>query len=112
MFDPSRDLAVLPHLVGFPEEFERFSTLLKHAHPRGMSAIDLIIHRPGSNRFLRRVCEAVARGEAILTTYEAAAALGITAEELFRRLEAGEVPQPVFREGRKLVWLRNELLGT
>ncbi len=112
MSDPSRDLAVLPHLRGFPEEFERFSNLVKHAHPRGTSAIDLIIHRPGSNRFLRRVCEAVACGEAILTTYEAAAALGISPEELLERLEAGEVPEPVFREGRQLVWLRDQLLGT
>ncbi|MDR5709775.1 MAG: hypothetical protein QN172_09730 [Armatimonadota bacterium] len=108
---PARDLEVLPHLRGFPEDLARFSNLLKQAHPRGRSAIGLIIHRAGPARFLRRVCEAVARGEAILTTYEAATLLGLSAEELLRRLEAGELPEPVYREGRKLVWRREQLLG-
>ncbi len=106
--DPWRDLEVLPHLRGFPEDLERFSNLLKQAHPRGVSAIALIIHRPGPDRFLRRVCEAVARGEAILTTHEAAAALGVSAEELLRSVEAGEVPQPMYREGHKLIWRREQ----
>ncbi|MDR7416510.1 MAG: hypothetical protein QN193_11550 [Armatimonadota bacterium] len=108
---PSRDLEVLPHLRGFAEELARFSNLLKQAHPRGRSAIGLIIHRPGPDRFLRRVCEAVARGETILTTYEAADLLGLSAEELVRRLEAGELPEPVYREGRKIIWRREQLQG-
>ncbi|MCS7174011.1 MAG: hypothetical protein N0A24_11720 [Armatimonadetes bacterium] len=108
---PTQDLEVLPHLRGFPEDLARFTNLLKQAHPRGRSAIGLIIHRPGPDRFLRRVCEAVARGEAILTTYEAAALLGLPAGELVRRLEAGELPEPVYREGQKLIWRREQLPG-
>jgi hypothetical protein len=109
--DLSHDLAVLPHLRGFPDELERFSTLLKQAHPHGKSAAGLIIQRPGTRRFLRFVCEAVVRGQEILTTYEAAAALGIPTEELWRRVEAGELPPPVFREGEKAVWRREHLIA-
>jgi len=106
---PTQDLEVLPHLRGFADELARFSNLLKQAHPRGRSAIGLIIHRPGPDRFLRRVCEAVARGEPIVTTHEAAALLGLSTAELVRRLEAGELPQPVYREGWKIIWRREQL---
>ncbi len=109
--DLSHDLAVLPHLRGFPDEFERFSTLLKQAHPHGKSAAGLIIQRPGTRRFLRFVCEAVVRGEEILTTHEAAAALGIPVKEMWRRVEAGELPAPLFREGEKAVWRREDLIA-
>jgi hypothetical protein len=112
--DPTaRDVQVLPHLQGFPEEIKRFSNLVKQAHPKGKSAIDLILQRPGARpTFLHRVCAAVADGEDIVTTVEAARILAVPPGELIRRLDAGELPAPVFHDGRRAIWPRIALLAS
>ncbi|MDR5682818.1 MAG: hypothetical protein QN163_02150 [Armatimonadota bacterium] len=109
MTDP--DLAVLHHLRGFPDELERYANLVKQAHPRGRSAIAMIIQRPGPDSFLRRVVRAVHDGERIVTTVDAAERLGMTPAELLRRLDAGELPLPLFRDGRKVIWGADRLTG-
>ncbi|MCL6500336.1 MAG: hypothetical protein K6U07_10015 [Firmicutes bacterium] len=103
--DAALDLAVIAHLRGFPEDLERYANLVKHAHPKGKSAVALIIHRPGSG-FLRRLCELVASGEDVVTTAEAARLLRTTPQQLLERLDRGEVPVPEFRDGAKVIWRR------
>lgn len=106
------DFAVLPHLRGFPDALERYANAIKHAHPRGKSVVAMMIQRPGADRFLRRVALAVHSGERILTTVEAAEALGMATSELLRRLDAGELPPPVFRDGRKVIWRAEQLTAS
>jgi hypothetical protein len=72
----------------------------------------MMIQRPGSDRFLHRVALAVHSGEQILTTVEAAEALGMATSELLRRLDAGEIPPPVFRDGRKAIWRADQLTAS
>jgi hypothetical protein len=105
------DFAVLPHLRGFPDDLERYANLMKQAHPRGKSAVAMMIQRPGARSFLRRVALAVHNGETIVTTLGAAEALGLTPAELLRRLDAGELPPPIFRDGRKAIWTADQLTG-
>jgi len=102
----SVDLEVLRHLQGFPDELERYANLLKHAHPQGRSACGLIIQRPGPAGFLRRLCELLVAGEAVVTTAEAARLLRTTPQQLLERLDRGEVPAPEFRDGAKVIWRR------
>jgi ATP-dependent Clp protease adapter protein ClpS len=106
------DFAVLPHLRGFPDDLERYANLMKQAHPRGKSAVATMIQRPGADSFLRRVALAVHNGEQILTTVAAAERLGVTPAELLRRLDAGELPPPLFREGRKVIWRTDQLTAS
>jgi hypothetical protein len=107
--DAALDLAVIAHLRGFPEDLERYANLVKHAHPKGKSAVALIIHRPGSG-FLRRLCELVASGEDVVTTVEAAELVGVTVEGLLARLEGGTLPAPLFRQGTRVIWSRPTLV--
>lgn len=105
------DREVLAHLRGFPEELERYANLVKHAHPHGRSACGLIIHRPGPEGFLRRLCQLVAEGVAVVTTWEAANLLGTDPAHLLELLEQGQLPQPEFRDGARVVWRRQALEG-
>jgi len=101
------DFQVLPHLQGFPEDIKRFSNLIKQAHPNGKSAIALILQRRGARQgFLYHVCAAVAAGEPIVTTIEAARLIGVPPAELLRRLDAGSVPAPSFLDDRRAIWPR------
>ncbi len=102
----SLDLEVLAHLRGFPEELARYANLVKHAHPRGSSACALIIHRPGPPGFLRALCQLVAQGESVVTTWELARRSGLEPAELLEALDRGELPSPEFRDGTKAVWRR------
>ncbi len=103
------DLQVLAHLRGFPQELERYANLVKHAHPRGRSACALIIHRPGRRGFLRRLCELVAAGVPVVTTWEAAALVGVQPPQLLEMVARGELPPPEFREGSRVIWRRQAL---
>lgn len=105
------DREVLSHLRGFPEELERYANLVKHAHPLGRSACGMIIHRPGPPGLLRRLCELVASGQPVVTTWEAARLVGISAAELLARLDRGELPEPEFRDGARVLWRRQVLDG-
>ncbi len=105
------DLQVLAHLRGFPEELERYANLVKHAHPRGRSACALIIHRPGPRGFLRRLCQLVAAGVPVVTTWEAAALLGVEPPQLLEMVARGQLPPPEFQEGWRIIWRRQAVEG-
>lgn len=98
------DREILSHLRGFPEELERYANLVKHAHPLGRSACGMIIHRPGPSGFLRRLCELVASGQSVVTTWEAARLAGGSPADLLERLDRGELPPPEFRDGVRVIW--------
>ncbi|MCS7235990.1 MAG: hypothetical protein RMM30_08465 [Armatimonadota bacterium] len=105
-FPLSLDLEVLAHLRSFPEELERSANLVEHAHPRGLSACALIIQRSGPSGFLRTLCQLVARGESVVTTWEPARQSGWSTAELMQALDRGELSSPEFRYGTKAVWRR------
>ncbi len=107
--DASLDLVVLSHLRGFPQDLRRYSNLIKHAHPQGKSAVAIMIQRPGSG-FLRRLCELVASGEDVVTTMEAAELIGVPAETLLARLQAGTLPKPLYHAGVRVIWSRAALV--
>lgn len=105
------DREVLTHLRGFPEELERYANLVKHAHPRGLSACGLIIHRPGPEGFLWKLCQLVADRVPVVTTWEAADLLGTDPGQLLESLDQGRLPPPEFRDGPRVIWRRQALEG-
>lgn len=105
------DLKVLAHLRGYPEDLHHYSNLVKQAHPRGISALGLVLGRPAAmDSLIAAVCRAVASGVPIASAVEAAERLGVpTAQFLDEIASREDFPAPIFASGHRRLWRLEEI---
>jgi hypothetical protein len=100
------DLKVLAHLRGYPEDLRHYSNLIKQAHPRGMSAVRLILGRPTSSTSLvAAVCKHVSEGTPIASAVEAAELFGEPPGQFLNETASrADFPAPLFSVEHKRIW--------
>lgn len=100
------DAKVLAHLRGYPDDLRQFSNLVKQAHPRGISALRLVLGRPqASDSFVAAVCRAVAEGIPIVSAVEAAERFGLPPRRFLDEVAARpDFPAPWFASGDRRLW--------
>lgn len=105
------DLAVLAHLRGYPEDLRHFSNLIKQAHPRGISALRLVLGRPvSSTSLIAAVCRYVAEGVPIVSAVEAAEILGVPPGRFLEEIAArADFPAPLFAVEHRRLWRRADV---
>jgi hypothetical protein len=104
------DFKVLEHLRGYPEDLRRYANLMKQTHPRGQSAVELLLNRPGSGDFVEAVCRYVRDGVEIITAVAAAETAGVPPPDFLERVASREdFPTPLFRRDHRAVWRREEV---
>jgi hypothetical protein len=105
------DLAVLAHLRGYPEDLRHFSNLIKQAHPRGISALRLVLGRPTSSASLiAAVCRYVAEGIPIVSAVEASEILGVPPGRFLEEIAArAGFPAPRFAAEHRRLWRRADI---
>jgi hypothetical protein len=107
----AEDLEVLAHLRGYPDDLRHYSNLIKQAHPRGMSALALVLRRPAaSDSLIGAVCRHVAEGTPVASAVEAAELFGLPpAQFLDQVASAADFPRPVFAVAHRRLWRRSDL---
>ncbi len=109
---PNRDLAVLAHLRGYPEELRRFSNLMKQIHPTGRTATDFFLSRQvAADSFVAAICRLVQAGEDFVTVVEAADVLEVAPARILELAATPGFPRPLFGEGRQRVWRRSDIVA-
>jgi hypothetical protein len=105
------DLRVLSHLRGYHEDLRRYSNLIKQAHPRGMSALKLVLGRPvASDSLIGAVCRYVADGVSIASAVEAAELFGTAPTAFLDEIASRpDFPEPVFASGHRRLWTTADL---
>ena len=105
------DLKVLSHLRGYPEELRHYSNLIKQAHPRGMSAMRLVVSRPASSGSLvGAVCRFVAEGVPIASAVEAAEVFGVAPAQFLAEIASRpDFPEPRFAAEHRRIWRVTDL---
>ncbi len=105
------DLRVLTHLRGYAEDLRHYSNLIKQAHPRGMSALKLVLGRPAAtDSLIATVCRYVASGTPIVSAVEAAELFGVPPGTFLSDVASQPgFPEPVFAIGHRRVWRRDDL---
>lgn len=106
-----RDVEVLQHLRGYPEELHRFANLMKQTNPRGMSAAQFLLSRAGAQEgFLETICRMVSAGEVLLTAVEAAEVAGVRPQAFLDDLAARkDFPPPLFRQEHRAIWRKADI---
>ncbi len=110
--DPfARDIEVLHHLRGYPDELHRYATLMKQTHPRGISAVQFLLGRTGAqDGFLETICRMVASDDPPLTAVGAAEMAGVPPTVFLADLAArANFPAPVFRQAHRAVWRKADI---
>ncbi|MDR7420447.1 MAG: hypothetical protein QN178_16220 [Armatimonadota bacterium] len=100
------DLKVLSHLRGYAEDLRHYSNLIKQAHPRGMSALKLVLSRPpAADSLVAAVCRYVAEGVPIASAVEAAELFGVPPSRFLAEVAARPgFPQPLFAAEHRRIW--------
>jgi hypothetical protein len=100
------DLKVLSHLRGYAEDLRHYSNLIKQAHPRGMSALKLVLGRPAaSDSLIAAVCRYVAEGTPIASAVEAADLFGVPPQRFLDEVAARPgFPEPLFAAAHRRIW--------
>ncbi|HVH31774.1 MAG TPA: hypothetical protein VNA31_08955 [bacterium] len=106
-----RDIEVLQHLRGYPEELHRFANRMKQTNPRGMSAALFLLNRAGAqDGFLETISRSVAAGESVLTAVEAAEAAGVRPQAFLDDLASrADFPTPIFRQDHRALWRKADI---
>jgi hypothetical protein len=105
------DLKVLAHLRGYPEDLRHYSNLIKQSHPRGMSAVRLVLGRPASSTSLiAAVCRYVSEGVPIASAVEAAELFGTPPGQFLSDIASRpDFPPPLFAAEHRRIWRRADL---
>ncbi|MDR7519398.1 MAG: hypothetical protein QN131_06335 [Armatimonadota bacterium] len=105
------DLKVLAHLRGYAEDLRHYSNLIKQAHPRGSSALRLVLDRPAASASLiAAVCRYVAEGVPIASAVEAADLYGLPPARFLDEVASRpDFPAPLFAVDRRRLWRRSDL---
>jgi hypothetical protein len=100
------DLKVLSHLRGYAEELRHYSNLIKQAHPRGMSAVRLVLGRPASSTSLiAAVCRYVSEAVPIASAVEAAELFGLPPGQFLSEVASrADFPPPLFAVEHRRLW--------
>jgi hypothetical protein len=100
------DLKVLSHLRGYAEDLRHYSNLIKQAHPRGMSALKLVLGRPSaSDSLIAAVCRYVVEGTPIASAVEAAELFGVPPGRFLSEVAARPgFPEPLFAVEHRRIW--------
>src|SRR2546425_11995275 len=106
-----RDIEVLQHLRGYPEELHRYANLMKQTHPRGMSAVEFLLGRAGAqDGFLETICRMVRAGETVVTAVEAADLAGVPPRAFLEDVAARpDFPGPVLRREHRAIWRKGDV---
>jgi hypothetical protein len=105
------DLKVLSHLRGYPEDLRHYSNLIKQAHPRGMSALKLVLGRPqASDSLIAAACRYVSQGVPIASAVEAAELFGLAPAAFLSEMAArADFPEPLFAAEHRRLWRRDDV---
>lgn len=105
------DLEVLAHLRGYPEEFTRFANLMKQAHPRGKTALAVVLGRPAAeDSLVTAVCRNVAQGVPVLNAVEIAELWGLPPGRFLDEVASRPgFPAPLFAQEHRRLWRRQEV---
>lgn len=100
------DLKVLAHLRGYPDDLRHYSNLIKQAHPRGMSAVRLILSRPvSSTSLIAAICRYMSEGVAIASALEVAELLGVPPRRFLDEIASrADFPAPLFAADHRRIW--------
>lgn len=101
-----RDIDLLAHLRGYPDEVKHFSNLMKQSHPHGRSAIGFLTGRPVAKpSFLGTLAQAARDGVPVLSAVEAAERFGVPPRQFLDEIASrADFPPPLFREAHKALW--------
>ena len=105
------DLKVLVHLRGYPEDLRHFSNLIKQAHPRGMSAVRMVLSRPASSASLiAAIARSLSDGVPIVSAIEAAELFAVPPRQFLDEIAARpDFPAPVFAADHRRIWRRADV---
>ncbi len=100
------DLKVLAHLRGYAEELRHYSNLIKQAHPRGMSAVRLVLGRPtSSTSLIAAACKYVSDGVPIASAVEAAELFSLPPGQFLSEVASRpDFPAPLFAVEHRRLW--------
>jgi len=105
------DLKVLAHLRGYPEDLRHYSNLIKQAHPRGMSALRMVLSRPTSSASLiAAIARSLSEGVPIISVIEAAELFAVPPRQFLDEIAARpDFPAPVFAAEHRRIWRRADI---
>ncbi len=100
------DLKVLAHLRGYAEDLRHYSNLIKQAHPRGMSAVRLVLGRPiSSTSLIAAACKYVSEGVPIASAVEAADLFSLPPGQFLSEVASrADFPPPLFAVEHRRLW--------
>jgi hypothetical protein len=106
--DATLDLKVLAHLRGYPEDLRHYSNLIKQAHPRGMSALQMVLKRPAAaDSLIAAIARHVSEGTSIVSAVEAAELFGVPPRQFLDEIASRpDFPAPLFAADHRRIWRR------
>jgi hypothetical protein len=105
------DLKVLAHLRGYPEDLRHYSNLIKQAHPRGMSALQMVLGRPAASASLiAAIARSVSEGVPIVSAIEAAELFEVPPRQFLDEIASRpDFPDPLFAADHRRIWRRADV---
>lgn len=105
------DLKVLAHLRGYPEDLRHYSNLIKQAHPRGTSALRMVLNRPAASASLiAAIARHVFEGTAVVSAIEAAELFEVPPRQFLDEVASRpDFPSPLFAAEHRRIWRRADV---
>ena len=105
------DLKVLAHLRGYSEDLHHYSNLIKQAHPRGMTALRMVLGRPAASASLTAaIARYVSEGVPIVSAIEAAELFEVSPRQFLDEIASRpDFPAPLFAADHRRIWRRADL---
>jgi predicted HTH domain antitoxin len=105
------DLRVLTHLRGYPEDLRHYSNLIKQAHPRGTSALRMVLSRPSASASLiAAIAQRISEGTDIVSAIEAAELFAVPPRQFLEEVASRpDFPAPLFAAEHRRIWRRADV---
>lgn len=102
----AEDLKVLAHLRGYPEDLRHYSNLIKQAHPRGMSALRMVLGRPAASASLiAAIARYVSKDVPIVSVIAAAELFEVPPRQFLDEIASRpDFPAPLFAADHRRIW--------